>query len=215
MKYTGTYWLVIAPFLKKLMAKRYGRADAKQYSKRAKRIYRQMLAQADDIGAKNPMAHNVYMSFVFMAVWKAADGAISPDDMRAMTRELLAMKIVQKGMGGLDVNKPKDMATFKAKLRKCAQWAEENPAYREKTWDFHQGETPQGNGVSYYFTRCPLNDYARKFGYLDILPVMCELDFILAKLYHADLYREHTLAGGGAVCDYLYLPDKYKSKGEL
>ncbi|MCD7728802.1 MAG: L-2-amino-thiazoline-4-carboxylic acid hydrolase [Clostridia bacterium] len=208
MKYTGKYWFVIAPFMKKPMAKRYGKKSAKEYIKKAKSVYRQMLNEADDIGAKNPMAHNMYMSFVFMAIWKAADGAITPDDMREMTRELLSMKIVQKAMGGLDVNRHKDMEKFRAKLDRCAKWAEDNPEYTEKTWDFNQGETPQGKGIAYYFTRCPLNDYARKFGYQEILPVMCELDFILAKLYHADLYRKHTLAEGGTVCDYLYLPDK-------
>ncbi|MCD8336069.1 MAG: L-2-amino-thiazoline-4-carboxylic acid hydrolase [Lachnospiraceae bacterium] len=48
----------------------------------------------------------------------------------------------------------------------------------------------------YHFTRCPLNDYARACGYLESLPVMCELDHLLAGLYHARLYREQTLRGG-------------------
>ncbi|MCC8102417.1 MAG: hypothetical protein LIP11_09245 [Clostridiales bacterium] len=123
MKYTGQYWIMIAPFMKRLLAKKYGRKAAREYIKKAKPIYRQMLSQAEDIGAKNPMAHNVYMSFVFMAIWKAAalptrsvsngraicprrvasspfgrdirrpsgggvsiDGAITPDDMRGMTK---------------------------------------------------------------------------------------------------------------------------------
>ncbi|MCD8154367.1 MAG: hypothetical protein LUF78_06760, partial [Clostridiales bacterium] len=64
MKYTGQYWIMIAPFMKRLLANRYGRRSAKEYIEKAKPIYRQMLAQAEDIGAKNPMAHNVYMSFV-------------------------------------------------------------------------------------------------------------------------------------------------------
>ncbi|MCD8197679.1 MAG: hypothetical protein LUE24_11055 [Lachnospiraceae bacterium] len=44
MKYTGQYWIVIAPFTKRLLAKRYGRRSAKEYIEKAKPIYRQMLA---------------------------------------------------------------------------------------------------------------------------------------------------------------------------
>jgi len=218
MKYTGQYWMIIAPFMKRLMAKQYGRKAAGEYIRKAKPIYRQMLAQAEDIGAKNPMAHNVYMSFVFMAIWKAADGAITPGDMRGMTRELLDMKIVRTVMGGgLNVNKPGDMDRLNEKFHKCAKWAEEHPEYREKTWDFHFDDTLHKSGIYYHFTRCPLNDYARAYGYLEILPVMCELDHLLAGLYHARLYREQTLAGGGTICDYWFVGDQerdYSGEGE-
>ncbi len=148
MKYTSQYWSMIAPFMKRLLAEKYGRKAVREYIKKAKTIYRQMLAQAEDIGAKNPMAHNVYMSFVFMAIWKAADGAITPDDMRCMTRELLEMKIVRTVMGGgLNVNKPGDMDRLKRKFRKCAAWAEEHPEYREKTWDFQFDDTLHKSGI--------------------------------------------------------------------
>ncbi len=71
--------------------------------------------------------------------------------------------------------------------------------------------------IFYYFTRCPLNDYARAYGYMEILPVMCELDFQLAGLYHARLYREQMLAGGGRICDYWFVGDQepeYSVEGE-
>ncbi len=217
MKYTGQYWAVIVPFMKCLMAKKYGRKAAKEYIQKARPIYRQMLAQAEDIGAKNPMAHNIYMSFVFMAIWKAADGAITPDDMRSMTRELLDMKIVRTVMGsGLDVNEPEDMARLKKKFHKCAEWAENHPEYKDTTWDFNFDDTLHESGIYYHFTRCPLNDYARTYGYLEILPVMCELDYLLAGMYHARLYREQTLAGGGTICDYWFVGDQeqvYSAEG--
>ena len=57
------------------------------------------------------------------------------------------------------------------------------------------------------FTQCPLNNFARKEGYLEVLPVMCDVDFLTAKLMHFTLHREHTLAGGGEVCDYWYVGD--------
>ncbi len=217
MKYTGKYWIMIAPFMKSLMAKKYGRKAAKEYIKKAKPLYRQMLLQAEDIGAKNPMASNIYMSFVFMAIWKAADGTITPDDMREMTRQLLEMKIVRTVMGGgMDINRPKDMDKLNEQLHKWAKWADEHPEYQDKTWDFHFDDTLHKTGIYYHFTRCPLNDYARAYGYLEILPVMCEMDHLTAGLYHAKLYRQQTLAGGGSICDYWYVGDQevdYSAKG--
>jgi len=37
---------------------------------KAKSEYRATLERVDDIGADNPMASNIYMSFVFLAVYK-------------------------------------------------------------------------------------------------------------------------------------------------
>ncbi|MCD7729993.1 MAG: L-2-amino-thiazoline-4-carboxylic acid hydrolase [Oscillospiraceae bacterium] len=190
------------------MIKKYGRKTAGEYVKKAKPIYREMLEQSDDIGAKNPMASNIYMAFVFMAIWRAANGAVTPDDMREITRELLGMELIRRLMGGMDVNKEKDMNKLKNMLHKNAKWIEEHHEYRDKSWDFNFDETPNVNGVSYHFTRCPLCNYARVHGYMEILPVMCEMDFLTAKLYHARLYREHTLADGGDMCDYLFVGDQ-------
>lgn len=62
-------------------------------------------------------------------------------------------------------------------------------------------------GFYYHFTQCPLNNFARREGCLEVLPVMCGVDFLTAKLMHFKLHREHTLAGGGEVCDYWYVGD--------
>ncbi|MCC8068424.1 MAG: L-2-amino-thiazoline-4-carboxylic acid hydrolase [Ruminococcus sp.] len=208
MKYTSKYWIVIAPFMKGLLTKKYGKAMSRKYVRRAKLIYRQMLRQAEDIGAKNPMASNIYMSFVFMSIWKAADGAVTPNDMRDMTKELLGKEIFRKLMGGMDLNEEKDMNKLRNMLRKNAGWIEAHPQYRDKSWDFNFDETPDNSVLSYHFTRCPLNDFARAYGYMEILPVMCEIDYLTATLYHAKLYREQTLASGGSMCDYQYVGNR-------
>ncbi len=203
---------MFAPFMKRIMTKKYGKKAAAKYLKKAKPLYRQMLAQMKDVGSNNPMASNVYMCFVFMAIWKAADGAITTDDMRAMTKELLEMKIVKKLMGGVDLNKPQDEAKMKEKFHNCALWCQENPEYGKNSWDFNFDDTLHDTGIYYHFTRCPLNDYAREYGYMEILPVMCDVDYLTAKLYHATLYRRQTLAGGGKMCDYWYVGDRQSSQ---
>ena len=48
-------------------------------------------------------------------------------------------------------------------------------------------------------------------GYLEVLPIMCDIDYKTAALMHAKLYRDHTLAGSGEVCDYWFVGDKVEN----
>ena len=59
-----------------------------------------MLEKCDDIGYDNPMADNIYMCFVFLAIWKAADGAIDADSFRVVIRKLMKSRLVGKLVGG-------------------------------------------------------------------------------------------------------------------
>ena len=141
-----------------------------------KDMYRQMLEKTDDIGADNPIAGNIYMAFVFLAIWKAAEGAISVDSLRAVSRAFMARPIVQKIVGGKDLNRPEDMRAMKTKFHKMQEWADAHPQYRDRTWDFNFDEAKHRDGSYYHFTRCPLEKFARENGFLEVLPVACGLD---------------------------------------
>ena len=84
------------------------------------------------------------------------------------------------------------------------------PIYKDKTWDFNF-ENKHKDGIYYHFTRCPLNDFARKNGFLEILPVCCEIDHYMTEAKHGVLHRDYTLATGGSICDYWIVPDKIKN----
>ena len=77
LKYTGKYWAVLAPLIKRSLKRHYGKLFANKTMQAAKPIYRELLSRMDDIGADNPMASNVYMSFIFFAVYKAANEKIT------------------------------------------------------------------------------------------------------------------------------------------
>ena len=51
-----------------------------------------MLERVDDIGADNPMASNIYMSFVFFAVYKAANGKITIKALRMIAHEAISYR---------------------------------------------------------------------------------------------------------------------------
>ncbi len=211
MKYKGTFITVFPVLMKKYMLEQYGKEVTRKAYKNAPAIYREMLDQVDDIGFDNPMAGNIYMAFVFMAIWKAADGAIDIESYRTVVRSCLTRSFARKFIGKSDMNKPEDVLKAKQKFRRMQAWADEHPRYKDKTWDFNFDEKRHKDGSFYYFTRCPLNDFARKYGYIEVLPVCCELDHILTEASKGRLIREYTLATGGPICDYWIVPNKLEN----
>lgn len=211
MKYKGTFITVFPILMKKFMIEQYGKELTRKAFKKAPRIYREMLSQVDDIGYDNPMAGNIYMAFVFMAIWKAADGAIDTESYRTVVRSFLTKSLARKFIGKSDMNRSEDVLKAKEKFRRMQAWADAHPQYKDKTWDFNFDEARHKDGSFYYFTRCPLNNFARKYGYLEVLPVCCELDHILTEASKGRLIREYTLATGGAVCDYWIVPNKLQN----
>ena len=213
LAYTSRYFNVIAPLVRHLLQRRYGYDLAKCAYDGARGIYRQMLADCPPVGADNPMAKNLYEACVFFAMYRAADGAITPDMLRAVVADLFALPAT--GLVGLavDLNRPRDVAAFNERLRANARWADEHPEAKPYTWDFNFGDTRGDTQVNYHFTHCPINDFCRAHGLLDVLPVMCEIDHVTARLAHGTLTREHTLAMGGPVCDYLIRGDRVGADG--
>lgn len=210
MEYTDKYWKMIIPLVKKDLVRRFGKEEAASLIQKTDAVYRDMLNRADDIGKDNPMASNLYEGLLFLALWEAADGKISVDDLREITRAVMqfpAMKLV-----GLFMNANRSgLEKLEKRMHKNAEWLEVHPQYKGVSWDFNFDKTKHSEGFYYHFTRCPLNDFARREGYIEVLPVMCEIDLLSAELMHAKLIRKQTLASGGDCCDYWFVGDKSPS----
>ena len=211
MEYTNKYWNMLMPFIKKSLNKRYGKAYTKALIPKADAEYRDMLNRSDDIGRDNPMASNTYECLVFLAIWKAADGKISVEDLRAISKDVLSTPIM-KVMGILiNANKASGIKRIQKMMERDAKWLYEHPQYKKYSWDFHFDETKHKDGFYYYFTRCPMETYAREHGFMEVLPVCCDLDYCTAKLRHARLIRDKTLADGCDMCEYWFVGDQVKN----
>ena len=62
-------------------------------------------------------------------------------------------------------------------------------------------------GVQYRFTRCPIAEFAKAHGYLDLMPAFCNGDYPAMAALHAGLIRGSTCANGD-FCDYWIVGDK-------
>ena len=81
---------------------------------------------------------------------------------------------------------------------KNASNAAENPgSFETKT----QIPPEAGYDFSYHNLVCPLSNFARKYGYQEYMPYLCNLDYVMFGVLEAPLYREHTCFEDGDYCD--------------
>ncbi len=81
--------------------------------------------------------------------------------------------------------------------RQCDKWG-----------DFKMNVAPYNpDGPIYYeFTECPVAQFAREHGLLEVMPALCNPDFGAMELIHARLVRK-TTCSNGCKCDYTICGD--------
>ena len=58
-----------------------------------------------------------------------------------------------------------------------------------------------GYDFSYHYLVCPLADFAKRYGYEEYMPYLCNLDYVMFGVLGVPLFREHTCAEDG-YCDF-------------
>ena len=89
MKYNGFYFWMFKGPMKKVLAKKYGKAYVLEVMKKSKQVYRELVEQADDIGDDNPMAYNELFALAFVAPYVASGKKIPPETVQEMMRQSL------------------------------------------------------------------------------------------------------------------------------
>ena len=79
----------------------------------------------------------------------------------------------------------------------------------DKWHDYEMAVAPYENDkpIYYEFTSCPAAEFAKQFGFTDIMPALCNVDYASMELLHARLIRTNTCVNG-CRCDYTICGDK-------
>lgn len=211
MPYKNSYFFVMSILLKKIIAKYYGDNFSKKILKSSKITYREMLNNVDDIGKNNPMASNIYMALIFISIWKTSNGFITIENLRKIIKDFMNLKLVKKILAMNDLTKEKTFNRLKEKYYKIKEWTDKNDKYKGKTWEFYFDENKHSDGVLVNFTHCPLATFAKKYNCSEVLPLLCEIDFLTIGAMNGVLYRNYTLATGDDVCDFWIVPNNIKN----
>ena len=172
------------------------------------RVQRQYVAYLSDWrtdlgGSKN--FHNgaggTYDCIALMAYYTVCRDVVSLDEIEEMEGELFlpSFRILSKFV---DVNKP----FFKRLLHKAFC----NAKKRCDEWgDYQMTVAPYAKDkpIYYEFAACPVAEFARQHDLLDVMPALCNPDYLGMELIHARLVRE-TTCSNGCRCDYTICGDK-------
>lgn len=170
-------------------------------------------AKAPDIGGReNLMSYNLDLLILSASFYEASDHRIDGEAITEMARELFGKYRFVRHI--VNVNRPWQMKMIRKAMYKryvpYAKLVEEKVSKGEwgNTWRVKINPKNTEEGVAFDLIGCPLADYARANGYMNLLPYMCACDHLVPELVHAKLIRTHTCALGSEACDYWYVGDE-------
>ncbi len=201
MKYNGFYFWMFKSPMKAVLTEKYGSAYAAETMKKSKKVYRELVGKAADIGDDNPMAYNELFALAFVAPYIASGKNIPPEMVQEMMRRSLYH--IKWYFAKTDLNTDKGKAENKKSIVKYVKWytPEKEKQYPTSFKVDFVGQPYEG-ACYYRITRCPICAYAEKLGVSELMPLFCELDEVMITLQHGVLHRKQTLANGGEYCDY-------------
>lgn len=193
--------------------KKHFSGEEKDIIRKADSILPGLKAKAPDMGGKkNALAGNLDMFLLFLAFYEATDHRMAEDAIDEIIQDLYTH---YKWLGCfMNINRKPALSFLRNHLyrsySKYAELVSQKQAKGEwmETWGMRVNPNNATEGYAFTLVGCPLVEYAKKHGYMHLIPHMCALDHAFAKLMHAKLIRTHTVATGSDSCDYWYVPDK-------
>ena len=212
MKYTGlpaAMWILYRKSFRDNLVEDlgYDMRAAKRVSADAKPIYRQIIEKLPEFEKDDRFVVNIVNCSLLIAFLKAMDRRPEVDELTKYYADAMTMaatKIFCK-KAGREKFSAKDIAGMKATAEFNA--ADRNP------YSWNMDFIPYGDGSGYEarFYKCGICTLMKEYGYYDLVPAMCHLDYTMSELGGTtDFVREYTLASGGPYCDC-----GYKKKGKL
>ena len=201
--------------IKKYIRKHFP-SEYKAICRRQKEIFPKMMSNAPDLGGKeNLLADNLSMFIIFLSFYEATDHRLDGKAMDDLLEEIYkSVKFLNPIM---NINHKAVLNPLRKYLYKSYQKYADKVIQKKaegkwlETWNMIVNPNQTEEGVAFTLVGCPLVQYAKKYGYMEIMPHMCNLDHKYAKLMHSKLIRTHTVAAGSDSCDYWYVPDKSKT----
>lgn len=200
--------------LTRRLKERFGTEQGAALWTKTKRIYEGFVAGMPYTGgSKNPMCHSLYDSIACFAYWEAM-----PEGQRESVEEFT--QTVAFVFNGETVKK-RNPEFFTANNRMLLKLAGAilriafAPMNRQvdagrwnNAWRVKINPDEKSEGLQMVLVGCPIADFAKKHGYMDLMPAMCNPDFDNMLELGIYLIRPKTVGMGYPVCDYRFVGDK-------
>ena len=201
----------LQPAMMKALRVRYGEAEANDRWTGLESQFSRWLREEGDLGGrKNMMSSNMMLCYAVCAFYEAMDRELTREQFDMMVED--AMEASFRRMGIINMNRLYRNRTL---MKLCHSFVQR---YTKKVGKFRGNEwgdtwkirvNPNGHTVGFAMTldSCPLYEFAKKRGYMDVLPWMCATDQRVARAMHAHLIRHKTISSGDDCCEYWYVGD--------
>jgi len=213
MKYTGMpagMWKIFKRSFRKALITdlSYDAGKASEIMKKACPRYKEIIGKLPEFEKEDRFKTNILSCAMFVSVLLSVDRRPTLQEAadyyeHAMTTKAtkwFCRKAGKTKFSEKDIETQKKTAALRAGDRNPYSWNMEYLPYED------------GSGYEARFTTCGICVLMREYGFGDMIPAMCHLDYTMSEMGGAsEFVREYTLAGGGPYCDCGY---KKKKDGE-
>lgn len=190
--------------IRKHLSVKFSETEAEGYLKKILSQYEEFVKDLPDLGGKRSR-HNgpggTYDCICIFAYYEALDHRPDMEELYEMNCEVFLPEF-KKMAGIVNANKP----LFQRILHLAFVMTAKTDEGREGGY-IMKVEPYKKDGVRYRFDRCPIAEFAKSHGYLDIMPAFCNSDYPAMEYINAALIRKHTCANSD-LCDYRIVGDE-------
>ena len=197
----------LEPCKKEILAKitlHYPEVEREAVWEQVQLRYAELLSKwRTDLGGKKNFHNGVggtYDCIAIMCFYDVCRDVVTFREMEEIEENLILPSF--RKLRFVDINKPfwKKLMyrAFSTAQKHCDTWH-----------DYEMDVAPYENSkpIYYEFTACPAAEFAKRFGFADIMPALCNVDYASMELLHAKLVWTTTCVDG-CRCDYTICGDK-------
>ncbi|MCM1039359.1 MAG: L-2-amino-thiazoline-4-carboxylic acid hydrolase [Ruminococcus sp.] len=194
--------------IRKKLSERYDSDGADQVWEKIQLQYAAFLKDLPYLGGKKNTHNGVggtYDCIMLFAYYEVLDPKPSINELYEMNVEVF-LPAFQKMAGVVNPNKPLLLRLLHLAFVITAK--KDNKSPKQPTGYIMEVEPySKTEGVRYHFHRCPIAEFAKEHGYLDIMPAFCNTDYPAMDMINGALIRRHTCANSN-ICDYWIVGDQ-------
>lgn len=191
----------------KKLSERYDSGDVNKIWEKVQLQYAAFLKDLPYLGGKKSTHNGVggtYDCMMLFAYYEVLDPKPSIDELYEMNVAVF-LPAFQKLAGVVNANKPLLQRLlhlgFVLTAKKDRKLQKQSAGYIMEVEPYSKTE-----GVRYRFRRCPIAEFAKEHGYLDLMPAFCNTDYPAMGMINGALIRRQTCANSD-LCDYWIVGD--------
>lgn len=192
-------WRAMIPTIFQYIAAEFKDIDIKEKKEKTHRLYKSMVERTPDIGSftKNPLRVSLSGGIVWLSVYEAMDGKMSREQFGEMVKITMQAPLIKKAFGGKN---PFDVSYQKKKAEKDKI----SNAISDSEFNWITETIPGRDGDEYRtnYYQCGLCALGKQEHHEELIPYMCEMDYISVELMGGVLHRTGTIATGAECCDF-------------